>query len=144
MRDRAVGVIVLVLGVIVLLAARRLPRAMLGDPAGPAVLPFIVSWGLIGCGMLLALRRPRDTGVGPIWGGGVRLAAVVALLFLYAVTLTPLGYLLATTLMLFLLLLIYNPGRYALNGVVAITFAALTYALFHLLLGVYVPPGLLG
>ncbi len=144
MRDRAVGVIVLVLGVIVLLAASRLPRAMMGDPAGPAVLPLVVSWGLIGCGMLLAVRRPRDTSVGPVWGGGVRLAAVVALLFLYAVTLTPLGYLVATTVMLFLLLLIYNPRRHLLNGVVAIAFAALSYGLFHLLLGVYVPRGLLG
>src|SRR3970040_811383 len=106
MGDRAVGVIVLVLGVIGLLAASRLPRAMMGDPAGPAVVPLIVSWGLIGCGMLLAVRRPRDTSVGPVWGGGVRLAAVVALLFLYALTLNPLGYLLATTVMLFLLLLI--------------------------------------
>ncbi len=144
MGDRAVGLIVLVLGVIVLLAAGRLPRAMMGDPAGPAVVPLIVSWGLIGCGMLLAVRRPRDTSAGPVWGGGVRLAAVVALLFLYAVTLTPLGYLLATTVMLFLLLLIYNPRRHALNAVVSIAFTAVTYGLFHLLLGVYVPRGLLG
>jgi putative tricarboxylic transport membrane protein len=144
MRDRVVGIVVLVLGVIVLLSASRLPRAMMGDPAGPAVLPLMVAWGLIGCGMLLAVRRPRDTTVGPIWAGGVRLAAVVALLFLYALTLTPLGYLVATTVMLFLVLLIYNPRRHVLNGVVAVGFAALTYGLFHLLLGVYVPPGLLG
>src|SRR5687767_1074228 len=116
MRDRAVGVIVLVVGVIVLFAASRLPRATMGDPAGPAVLPLIVSWGLIGCGILLALRRPRDSATGPIWAGGLRLAAVVALLFAYALTLTSLGYLLATSVMLFLLLLIYNPRRHALNG----------------------------
>ena len=144
MRDRAVGVVVLVLGVVVLFAASRLPRAMMGDPAGPAVMPLVVSWGLIGCGILLAVRRSRDGSAGPVWAGGGRLAAVVALLFLYALTLTPLGYLLATTAMLFLLLLIYNPRRHALNGLVAVAFAALTYGLFHLLLGVYVPRGLLG
>lgn len=144
MRDRWVGAVTCALGVVMLVATRRLPEAMLGNPAGPSLLPRILSCALIGLGALLALRPPPHTNLGPIWGGGWRLAAAVGLLFAYAFVLTPLGYLLATTLVLFLLLLIYNPQRHVLNAFVAVSFSVLTYGLFHKLLGVYVPKGLVG
>lgn len=144
MPDRSTGAVVLVLGVVMLAATRRLPPAMLGDPAGPTLLPLAISWTLIALGAALALRRATDAVPAPVWAGGWRLAAVVALLALYTFVFTPLGYLAATTLVMFLLLGIYNPRRTLLNGIVAVTFSAATYLLFHRLLGVYVPVGLIG
>ncbi len=144
MYDRGVGAVTVLLGAALLVGTLRLPEALLGDPAGPHLLPLILSWVLIGLGALLALRPSPGQPTGRLWGGGVRLTLASALLFVYAFILTPAGYLVATTVVLLALLAVYNPGRLALNGVVAVAFALVTYGIFHTLLGVYMPKGLLG
>ncbi len=144
MRNRGVGAVTVAIGVTVLIATLRLPEAMLGDPAGPRLLPLILSWVLIVLGVLLTLRPSPGAARGPIWGGGGRLGTASALLFVYAFLVTPLGYLAATAVVLLALLVVYNPGRLVLNGVVAVVFTAVTYGLFHTLLGVYLPKGVLG
>lgn len=144
MHDRGVGVVTVLIGVAFLIGTLRLPEALLGDPAGPRMLPLILSWALIGLGALLALRPGPGRPAGRLWGGGWRLTAASALLVLYAFILTPLGYLVATTIVLMALLVLYNPGRPVLNGIVAVAFTAVTYGIFHTLLGVYMPKGVLG
>ena len=158
MHDRVVGAVVCALGIVMLVATRRLPPAMLGDPAGPTLLPLILSWTLIGLGALLVVGagRSRTQASAPQEMAGSRapdaartlgsanLAAIVAILAAYTVSFTTLGYLIATALMLFFVLAIFNPGRRVQNAAVAISFSVLSYLLFHQLLGVYVPPGLLG
>jgi putative tricarboxylic transport membrane protein len=145
MVGRGVGAATLALGVVYLVGALRLPEAMLGDPAGPRLLPQILAWALILLGAALVVRPgPDPLDPGPVWGGGVRLFAAVALLFVYPAVLPPAGYLLATAAVLFALLLVYNPGRLALDAAVAVGFAVASWVVFHRLLGVYVPKGLLG
>jgi len=154
MHDRAVGAVVCALGIVMFVATRRLPAAMLGDAAGPTLLPLILSWALIGLGALLVLqsRAARSSAAAQtlgsakhdIWGGGRRLSAVVALLAAYTAVFNALGYLVATATMLFFLLAIFNPGRRRQNATVAVSFSILSYLLFHRLLGVFVPPGLVG
>jgi hypothetical protein len=68
----------------------------------------------------------------------------VLLTALYPAVLAPLGYLLATGLVLLLMLAIYHPGRWRANAAIAAAFSLGSYLLFHRLLGVYVPRGLLG
>ena len=145
MHDRVVGAVVCALGIVMLVATRRLPPAMLGDPAGPTLLPHILSWTLIGLGALLAVRRGISrTSAAARTLGSAKLAAVVAALAAYTIAFNTLGYLVATALMLFFVLAVFNPGRRVQNATVAISFSLLSYLLFHELLGVFVPPGILG
>jgi putative tricarboxylic transport membrane protein len=148
MHDRVVGAVVSTLGVVMLVATRRLPPAMLGDPTGPTLLPLILSWALIGLGALLALRSatPNADAARTLASarGGAPLTAVVAILAIYTATFNMLGYLVATSLMLFFVLAIFNPGHRIQNAAVAISFSVLSYLLFHQLLGVFVPRGLVG
>lgn len=145
MVGRGVGAATLAFGVAYLVGALGLPEAMLGDPAGPRLLPQILAWALILLGAALLVRPgPDPLDPGPVWGGGFRLLAAVALLFVYPAILPQAGYLIATAAALFALLVVYNPGRLALDAAVAAGFSVASWVVFHKLLGVYVPKGLLG
>jgi putative tricarboxylic transport membrane protein len=145
MTDRAAGAVTAAVGVALLVAALRLPEAMMGDPAGPRLLPVILAAALTALGV--ALAAVGGPGLPPgvrLWGGGWRLAAASLLLFVYAFLLEPAGYLVATAGVMLALLALYNPGRPLVNGAVAVGFSLASYYVFHVLLGVYVPRGLLG
>lgn len=144
MYDRGVAAVTLAIGVVLLVASLRMPEAMLGDPAGPRLLPLILSWALIGLSALLMAKPSPRLATGRLWGGGWRLTAASALLFVYAFVLTPLGYVVATAVVLFAFLALYNPGRHLVNAIVAVAFTGVTYGIFHTALGVYLPKGLLG
>lgn len=144
MTDRIAGAIVLALGLAYLIGALSLPTAVIGDPNGPRTLPVFLAAALIVLGASLLLARKTDTLEGPVWGGGIGLALIVLAIVTYAFVLTPLGYPIATALLMLALLSIYNQRRWALNATVAVAFTAASYYLFHILLGVYVPAGLLG
>lgn len=144
MIDRGVGAVVVAIGAFLLLLTLRLPDSMLGDSSGHRFMPFALALTLIGLGLALAAKggggRPAG---GRVWGGGWRLAAVVALTFGYAAVLTPLGYLVATAVVMVALLALYNPGCWLTNAAVGVAFSLSSYYVFHVLLGVYVPAGLL-
>ena len=143
--DRGVGAAVVAAGALLLVATRRLPEALMGDPAGPSLLPTFLAWALIGLGALVAARPGPALPPGRrLWQGGWRLTAVSTLLVAYAVLLEPLGYLVATGAVLLALLALYNPGRWRVNAPVAGGFTLASWYLFHKLLGVFVPKGLLG
>lgn len=144
MTDRIAGALVLVLGLTYLVGSFSLPQAMIGDPNGPRALPVFLAGALVLLGVSLLLARHPDRIEGPVWGGGIELGLVVLVMFVYAAVLTPLGYLLATTLFMLALLSLYNRGRWFLNAGVAVIFSVSSYYLFHKLLGVYVPAGLVG
>ncbi len=73
---------------------------------------------------------------------GARLVGVVAVTFLYPAVLVPLGYLVATAVVMAALLALYNPGRWLANVAVGAGFSLASYYVFHVLLGVYMPRGL--
>ena len=149
MSDRGIGLGTLVFGGILLVATLLLPEAMLGDPMGPRLWPLILAAMLllIGTGIVVT-SRPAGAQVGeqpcarPA-GSRVRFWGVAAITILYPDALTPLGYLAATALALLATLAVYNSGRWVVNTTVAVGFSVASYLLFHTLLGVYVPPGLL-
>jgi putative tricarboxylic transport membrane protein len=145
MSDRGVGLATLALGVFVLVLTLQLPSAMLGDPMGPRLLPLVLGSALVLLGGALAASAGRAPAARAAAGSRVtgRLALVVVFTALYPAILTPLGYLLATGLILFALLSVYHPGRWVANLAIAAGFSLGCYLLFHTFLGVYVPPGFL-
>lgn len=151
MGDRGVGLATLLFGGALLALTLQLPESMLGDPMGPRLWPAVlaVTFLLLGVALFVSGRgwRPGRAQGAPdprALDNRLRFWGVVAITILYPALLTPLGYLVATALALLALLAIYNPGRWLTNGAVAVGFSAASYLLFHRLLGVYMPSGLLG
>ncbi len=60
----------------------------------------------------------------------------------YTLILGFLGYLVATTLLMFAMLFLYNPRKWPIHIVVALFIANVTYAVFYKLLDVLLPAGL--
>jgi putative tricarboxylic transport membrane protein len=149
MSDRGVGLATLFFGAALLVLTLRLPEAMLGDPLGPRLWPAVLAglFLVLGAALLASGRAPSAEGDSPLRRTPrerLRFWAVVALTILYPALLVPVGYLPATSAVMLATLGLYNPGRWMVNVTVAVGFSAVSYLLFHSLLGVYVPPGFLG
>lgn len=121
----------------------------LHDPGGG----FIFFWvGVLMIGLSFgilarAVRQKATTGeMKAVWAGISlkKIVSVLAVLFIYAYLLTPLGFIPATILLLIFLFKAVEPQRWswAILGAVVSTLAA--YSVFRLWLQCQLPPGLLG
>ena len=153
----AAGVLVL-FGLFVVAAARRIPLGVATDPLGTRFFPTALGAGIALCGVLLivgaALVRGRlhriaipgeageeaeDLGAVSLW----RLAAAVALTAGYLALFEPLGYLLATPLYVLAIMLLNGgaPRRSLIATPVLVT--AVLYAVFRYGLLIPLPDGIL-
>ena len=144
---RVLGVGTVALAAAYGLAAASLPTLAFGDPMGPRAFPILLSLLLAFAGALILLetRRldPRESDVVlPHRRDFLQIAFTLAASALYAATMTPLGYVLATSVFLVALLLYYDPGHTARSLAVAIGFSVFSYLLFRQL-QVTLPRGIL-
>jgi putative tricarboxylic transport membrane protein len=139
--DRLAGLVLLALAVAYGITASGY-QAMIGDPLGPAVFPIVLAIPLGLFSIYLIIHPDRE----PAWPRGPALVkqilAIVAFVA-YAYLLEPLGFVLSTFLAVVVLgwLLGAKPHQAAAAGV---GIAVVLFLLFDSLLGLPLPPGLLG
>lgn len=139
--DRLTGLVLLALAVAYGVTASGY-EAMIGDPLGPATFPLVLSIPL-GLFSLYLLMRPDpepDWARGrPLLRQGLALAAFVA----YAYLLEPLGFIVTTALAVAVLGWLLG-GRLWQTGAAGIAIALVLFVLFHHLLSLPLPAGVLG
>jgi putative tricarboxylic transport membrane protein len=136
----------------------QLPHQLSGDPVGPKIYPFLVGIGLLVSALMMlseaarkpAAKGPNDARVVETAEDAQRpyhkyivIAAAALWLLVYYAVLEWLGYLIATTVFLFVLLLHFNPRHILVNALIAVGFACAVFELFTGLLSVDLPRGLL-
>jgi putative tricarboxylic transport membrane protein len=148
-RDIISSLFWLAMGIGVCYGGYDLGLGSLHDPGGG----FIFFWaGVIMAGLSIgvlvqSLRQKAEKGaLRALWAGipWKKIVPVVAALFVYAYVFTPLGFILATVLLLIFLFKAVEPQRWswAILGAVISTLAV--YGVFRLLLNCQLPEGLLG
>jgi len=121
-------------------------RLTIGTPTNPqpGFFPFLGGAILIGLSLVLTIRAWLGIGKRPEPFGEVRRpAALVAGTGVYVLILDPLGYVLATIPLGFLVLWILGVKSWQVLGSVSVGLSVVTYFLFAHLLGIELPPGLL-
>ena len=100
--DRISGLLLIALGIFVIFHAVNLHVAFSADPVGPRPFPIAVGAILILCGAIIALQPEELT-----WESGAVhwIVAVTLACLIYPFLLHPLGFVLATTLQLWVLAL---------------------------------------
>lgn len=150
--SRAIGAAAAVLGIVVLAMARGLPEGTETGGPGTRFLPALLGVLMILLGGMIALGRgsARATEAGAGSGaeagalGPGRAVVTVALMGAYALFLDRLGFLLATTALVAVLVRMYGERRWVVALGVAVGATATAYGLFASWLKVPLPPGLLG
>ena len=112
---------------------------------------FVIFWigiiiGALGLAIIATalLRRPAEPGEEEVPSLYLsRTSPVLGALIAYALVLQWLGYLVATTLLLFAMFLVFTPGRFGRAAVAAVGATSVSYLLFAVSLGNYLPKGTL-
>ncbi len=147
--DQISGFIVLIFSLALMEGARRMPPSATFGP-GAGFLPF---W----CGALLALlaillivdafRRSAVAATKPVFPGGralLLLAAVIAGLTVYILTLEILGFVVGTGLLTAYLLGFVEREKWTTTVIVAVLNSAALYIVFQVLLGISLPANRFG
>jgi len=146
--EAVAGVLILIVGVVLLIAAYPLPY-MAENVPGPGFLPLWVSFGILASGAVVtaqALRgrlRPGEPIPWPDLPGWRQVSVMLVALALALILFDELGFVITTTA--FMTIVIFSLGvRSWLTLITApIAAAAILYAVFALWLGVPLPPGVL-
>jgi putative tricarboxylic transport membrane protein len=117
------------------------------DPAGPRAYPFLLAAMLVFGAVLLLLEWAKERRA----GGGKPgdkihwspLLPVAAWTLAYILAFEPVGYPIATTIYLIVLMAFFNPGRTAVNVATSIAFAVVSYVILAKLLDAQLPAGAL-
>ncbi len=142
-----VGVIMVIVAVLVLVDAARLPTA--SDPLGPAAFPIIIGslLGLVGLALAirnhryaLVLLRVRRGGV-VRRGRGVRTALVLVALLVFAALLPLVGFFLAAALLYVAVALLLGAPRGWHLAITAVLLAGAIVLLFDRIIGLLLPAG---
>jgi len=128
-------------------AASQIVTPQLSDPVGPKAFPYLIGAALLACAVGLffeGLLLFRGTEPGkerfdirdPRW----RIAAgVMGWTLLYFLVFDVAGYIVATTVFLFGLIVVFDGRRLVRSAIVAVTFSAVTFVLFDHYLEVFLP-----
>lgn len=152
MADRIILGCTLVLAGIYFWATAQIPSLELGDPLGPKAFPRMLGVGLLIGAIMLLLeiirghRNAVQAGVqdAPKWDRHHWLVVAVAgWTAIYILAFEPLGFILATSIYLLVLTAYFNRGRWLMNVLTSVLFAAISYFMFTKLLGVNLAPGIL-
>ncbi len=149
--DRVIFVCILVLAAIYFYATAQIPTLEIGDPLGPKAFPRLLGIGLLITAAMLfmemwrARKTPPEATSQPF--GDRRhlmvVGAVVACTAVYLAVFTLLGYVIATSIYLVVLMAFFHPGKWTANILTSVLFCIGSYLMFTKLLGVSLPPGVL-
>ena len=153
MADRIVLICTIVLAAVYFYATSQIPSLRTGDPLGPKAFPYLLCVGLLlGAAVLLGevmraqkMQQDPDGGSEETQNRGDLLVvgAVVLWTVIYFGVFEMLGYMIATAIYLFILMVFFNRSKWLANALTAVLFSLGSYLLFSHLLGVSLPPGLL-
>ena len=136
--DRVFGLVMAVVALAYIAAARQIQTSFLMDPVGPKTFPFIIGSVCALAAMFLVFRPDPE----PEWPGLRTLGALaisVAVLVLYAYSLKPFGFLLPTALASGLLSYQIAP-RWRYAAVSGICLSAGLFVIFRYALGLGLVP----
>lgn len=144
--ERMMGVAAVLVGLVAIAESVRLAEDTLTGGPGSRLLPAALGSIIAVLGGVIALRpaRGRPAEVPAVAGGGLRIAATLVGLVLYALAFERLGFLLSTATFVALLLVFYGERRWPVVLAVALGVAGATYAVFAGWLKVPLPPGIFG
>ena len=141
-----------VLGGIYLYATFLIPSTSSQDPMGPRVFPVLLGILLV-VGSALLLKETVQTRAQvnkeekkPQKGTGKParvLWAVVAWTVVFLLAFEPLGYIVATTIYIFPMMVYFNPKKWWTNTITSLLFPVGVYILFVKYLGVMLPSGVI-
>lgn len=139
MTDRITGI--LILGCVIWYGyqATTLKVGFMADPIGPQAVPLILAT-LTGLLSFYLIIKPDEA---PPWPGSslwIRVAVITVSFVVYAYVMTYIGFIIATTLEIFLLSLLFR-GPPLRSFVAALLFTLAMYGLFDLLLDLNLPSG---
>jgi putative tricarboxylic transport membrane protein len=149
--DRIICVILLALAAVYFYATAQIPSLEIGDPLGPKAFPILLGIVLLiavvmlfietlmaGAGEAKRLEWRREDRRHLLLIGGVTLWTA-----LYFGTFDSAGYLVSTAIYLFVMMAVFNRGKWIANTLTAVLFAVGSYVLFVKVLGVALPTGIL-
>ena len=149
-KNFASGILSLLIGIIYLVTALRIPDVAAGDNTGPRLFPILISIAAITAGALLCFSDRRYGSSGPVgmrWvedrAVWIKIFIIMALGVTYGLVLDTWGYLLATGTFMLCATMLINRGRYVQNLLLAFLFPAVTYGAFALALKLSLPRGIL-
>ena len=137
--DRIAGVLVTALGLAVGADATTFDVLFRTDPVGPKALPFLAALVFVGSGAFLT-ARPGRGGTWPPRAILVRMGGAIAAFGVYAALLSPLGFVVATTITVSALSILFGgPWKKAVGA--AATLSVVLWYLFVWVLGLLLPLG---
>lgn len=137
--DRLAGGTLLVLAILIAVESRSFTVGFLTDPLGPKALPLLAG-SLVGLGGLHLLIRPDPAMGWPGPGARARLVWAAVSFLAYAALLSFLGFVVATTVEMTVLSLVFG-GKPVRSAVGAALFAGALYVVFGYLVGLPLPVG---
>jgi len=145
--DRIAGAVLLVFGSVLVFAALKMDLGTPGQP-GPGFLPLGTAGLLVALSLAYAFssfRRAPD-GVESPWPkqNRITLVVVIASLALYCAALAFAGYIPSTFVLMTVLFLVADAGKWMAALIKAALSTAITYAVFEKLLMIQFPAGLFG
>ncbi len=153
MRDRIIATCMILLALAYLYATFKIPSLDSGDPLGPKAFPILLSIGFLLAAVLLFVetskaKRPLREEKEELMEEKRRfllvIGGVVVWTFIFIIVFKPLGYLTSTAVYLFGLMSYLNPKKWWTNAITSVLFTVGIYTLFGKILGVDLPPGILG
>ncbi|SCY72416.1 tripartite tricarboxylate transporter TctB family protein [Paracoccus tibetensis] len=94
--DRVFGAFMIVVALGYILSASSIPTSFMSDPVGPRIFPYMIAGVVILCSLVMVLKPDPDQD----WPAGpmvLQLGLALAVLVAYAYAITPLGFLIPTT-----------------------------------------------
>jgi putative tricarboxylic transport membrane protein len=153
MADRVIFVCTLLLAGVYFYATEQLPSLEIGDPLGPKAFPRLLVIALVITAIILLLEILRKPKTAPAAGAaaadprerGAKLVVAGAAIWtlLYFLVFETLGFVVATTIYLLVLMAYFNRGKWVANVLTAVLFSLGSYLMFTQLLGVTLARGIL-
>lgn len=146
--EAAAGAVVLAVGVSLLVAASRFPFLLQGIP-GPGFLPLLISFGIIGSGVVLvaaACRRAPPEAKPILWAppsGWLRVGGMLAAMAVSFLLLDVLGFVIVTVLFMAVMVYFLGERSWKIFATVPLLSAVGLYLVFAVWLRVPLPKGIL-
>lgn len=146
-RNLIVSVLLLVLAIVVLIETMKMPIGTFSSP-GSGFFPLGLSLllGILSLVLLLQTIKEKYEEESPPWATAGNLGALLlttGALFLYVFVFELLGYLISTFFLIGLIMAGFGSMKWWKVATIALISATLSYFLFVILLGAYMPKGLL-